>query len=186
MILLVGLLVGVIVGWIRGGSVEGLGRARLANERLLFALLLLYLSLPLLADLLVLPQLVVRGVWFGCLGALAVVAARNIASPGLVLVWVGILLNYAVVSLNGGMPVGVTATTAASGLAGDAVLELLDLDPIRHAATGATVVPFLGDVIPLPLPSPVGAVLSVGDVLLSAGVGWFVSATMVKDASDSQ
>ncbi len=185
MILLAGLLVGVIVGWFRGGSIQGLSSVRLPNEHLLVGLLLVHVSLPLISGALALPQLVVRGIWFGCLGLLAGVASRNVKDPEFVLVWGGILLNYSVVALNGGMPVSVPATTTASGLTPDAVAQLLDLDPIRHAATGATILPFLGDVIPLPLPSPMGGVLSIGDVLLSAGAGWFVSSAMSHSLTES-
>jgi len=92
-------------------------------------------------------------------------------------------MNFLVIAVNGGMPVSVSTTMTASGLTSDSVETLLRLDPYRLAMSASTWLRFLGDIVPLPLPSPFGAVLSVGDLLLSIGAGRFVAVAMVRGVS---
>lgn len=83
--------------------------------------------------------------------------------PGMLLVALGGALNLAAISANGGvMPAWPTA------------LELAGLEPDEGYSNSAAVsnakLQALGDVIPIPGPWPIGNVLSVGDVILFAGV----------------
>lgn len=88
-----------------------------------------------------------------------VVANRHL--PGLVLVAAGLAANALVMAVNGAMPVSADAI-AALGIAENVVPEgkhvLLD---------EATRLPWLADIIPLP---PIRSIISVGDVLLAAGL----------------
>lgn len=107
-------------------------------------------------------------------GALAVSAALaagfvavNVRVPGVPLVGLGLLLNAAVVGLNGAMPVSPTALERAG-------VSAQQFSDGRHElGTGDTRLGFLGDVIPLPLPLH-PEVVSAGDVLVAAGVGLLV------------
>jgi Family of unknown function (DUF5317) len=108
--------------------------------------------------------------------AAALVAAfclRSRAVPGLGLLGAGLLLNAAVVLGNGGMPVSAYAA-ARAGV--DPVAATADA---RHLPAGAgTLLPWLGDVIPVPLPVR-PEVVSVGDMLGAAGLGQLVLTAML-------
>jgi len=93
--------------------------------------------------------------------------------PGARLMMAGLLLNLIVIGLNNGMPVNPGAVETAGGHVTE--VERAD-DPKHHLQNEDDLAPFLGDVIPLP--APIGTVLSVGDVLLYAGVAWFVIQVM--------
>src|SRR2546425_12181657 len=93
--------------------------------------------------------------------------------PGAAVMAVGLLMNLAVVAANGGMPVSARAVESAGGtgstLATDAAAK-------HHLMSDRDLLAPLGDVIPLPPPASV--VLSIGDLLLSAWVAWFVFQVM--------
>ena len=98
---------------------------------------------------------------------LLAVVAVNRRVPGAALMATGLVLNLAVVGLNGGMPVSRAAARDA-GAHGAIVLE----DGAKHHVMSSEDVlrPF-ADVIPVP--RPFGMVLSIGDVLLYAGLAWW-------------
>ncbi len=96
---------------------------------------------------------------------LFVVGNRRVA--GTPLIGAGLLLNVLVVAANGAMPVSLAA-------ASDAGLSRADLgltrDAMREPVDDDTLLPLLGDVVPVTLPwRP--QVVSPGDVLVAAGVG---------------
>jgi hypothetical protein len=91
---------------------------------------------------------------------------RNIGIPGLALVGAGLTANALVVLLNGAMPVSLRAAESA-GL--DELALNLAADPRHELLTDATVLPWLGDVVPVPLPLRPD-VVSVGDLLVAIGV----------------
>jgi hypothetical protein len=93
--------------------------------------------------------------------------------PGAAVMAIGLMLNLAVVGANGGMPVSASAIEAAGG----SVAVLADgAGAKHHLMNDANVLWPLGDVIPIP--PPAGVVLSVGDLLLYAGIAWFVVQVM--------
>lgn len=97
-------------------------------------------------------------------GLVAVFLAANRGVRGTGLVALGLAANAVVVGLNGAMPV----SPEAAARAGVDVLDLLDG---RHElAAGRTRLPWLGDVVPVPLPLR-PEVVSPGDVLVAAGLG---------------
>jgi hypothetical protein len=95
--------------------------------------------------------------------------AVNRRIPGAALMAAGLLLNLAVVAPNQGMPVSASAVEVA---AGSGSVRLPQDSAKHHVATEGDVLRFLGDVIPIPPPFRI--VLSIGDVLLYAGIAWFV------------
>jgi hypothetical protein len=93
--------------------------------------------------------------------------AANVRVPGVPLVGLGLLLNAAVVGLNGAMPVSARALERAG------VSAAQPIDGRHETLSDDTRLGLLGDVIPLPLPFH-REVVSPGDVLVAAGVGLLV------------
>jgi len=104
-------------------------------------------------------------------GCISVFLRRNLRHPGVALLALGFACNALVVALNGAMPV------ASSALVRAGLKPQVSADP-RHEASGtSTVLPWLGDVIPVALPN-LGQAVSPGDVLIAAGAGLVVYAGM--------
>jgi DHA3 family macrolide efflux protein-like MFS transporter len=179
--LLIGALVGLIVGLAAGGRLDALLYVRLRYLALLVAALFVRFGTQILiardvelVDALRLPLyatsflLVVGVLWL------------NRARPGLLLVMVGVLANGIAVVANGGwMPVYLPALDVAG-------LSALDLSPTYHVALPQELdLAFLlqagplGDIIPFPAPILTN-VVSIGDIVISIGLGWFVLATLLR------
>jgi len=107
--------------------------------------------------------------------ALVVFAFANVRMPGMPLILIGLVLNFAVISANGGMPVSAQALRDSDQLEVLAQLEGSGADK-HHLETEDDVLTPLGDVIAIP--SPVAQAISVGDVLVYVGLIWFVVAAM--------
>ena len=103
----------------------------------------------------------------------------NRKNPALVLVGAGILLNLLVVAANGGkMPVSAQGLVRAGLERHIAPLESGTV--ITHQLLDErTRLAFLADVIVLAEPYPRPKVISVGDVILAAGVIWCIAGGMV-------
>jgi len=100
---------------------------------------------------------------------LLILVLINRRREGMWLAGLGILMNFSVIALNGGMPVLEGAATVASGR--DAVTLALDFKHVLLDAS--TQLPFLADVMPVRL-FGTGQVISLGDVLLAVGLGRFL------------
>lgn len=118
--------------------------------------------------------------WLDGGGALAVLLASNLtvaiwlainrSLPGLLLAGAGMALNVLVIAANGAMPVLVSSAEKAG------VAESIGRTGIKHELLDEdTVLPWLGDAIPVP---PFKEVLSVGDVVLALGLCRLVDARM--------
>jgi len=107
---------------------------------------------------------------------IALFMALNYRLPGMVLAALGLALNLLVISANGAMPV---ATGAATGVNP----QVQDSDFKHEWLDESTNLPWLADVIPL---RPLRSVLSLGDVLLAAGIGYFVFAQMTRSRSEAR
>jgi hypothetical protein len=168
--LLLALLFGILIGVLRGGSLKTLSAAQLRGVPLVFAGVVLQIAstfgertsahwLPL--------ALVLAS--FACVGGFA---ALNFNLPGMTLIAAGALCNLIVISVNGGMPVSLTAIERAG----------LD-DPFgsgakgaHHALTSSDHLRFLADVIPVRV---MANVISVGDILIWAGLLLLIAQLMV-------
>lgn len=95
--------------------------------------------------------------------------------PGFWLALIGIVLNLAVILPNDGMPVSGAAARVAGGSA--ASIPVDGAANKHHLMTDQDVLRPLGDVIPVP--PPLSDLLSVGDVLLYAGVAYFIVMVML-------
>jgi Family of unknown function (DUF5317) len=94
--------------------------------------------------------------------------------PAVPIVLVGLSLNLLVIAPNAGMPVSASAVRAAGGTVAD--VPPAGTADKHHLMSNRDVLRPLGDVIPGP--PPLGVVLSVGDLLLYAGVAIFVVMVM--------
>lgn len=105
----------------------------------------------------------------GSMGLLSFFAFLNRSVAGFRMVWFGLALNMLVIAANGAMPVSQHALRQAS-------LPEVPATDLRHAAAHpGTRLSFLGDVI------PVGErVMSVGDLVMLAGLMRFLSATSLE------
>jgi len=117
----------------------------------------------------------------GSYGLLVAFAAVNHRLPASWLVMAGLILNILVIGVNGGMPVSASALrTAGAGAEG-----LLGAGTAKHhlMGPGDSFTP-LGDVIGIP--APVGAVISIGDVLLYGGVAILVVMIMLGRSGENR
>ncbi|CAN5723940.1 MAG: DUF5317 domain-containing protein [Actinomycetota bacterium] len=161
----------VVVGWLRGGRLWNLNHLRLAGMWWLLlaggAQLVLFAVTaaggP--AETLALPLLAV-----GQAGLIAFIWANRLL-PGILLVLLGSVANATVIVVNRGMPVSAEALSAVSGGSSD-------FEPGKHRLLEAgDPLGWLADVIALPL---LRTVVSLGDVVLAAGIGLLVSSLMLR------
>jgi hypothetical protein len=159
-----------VISWIRGGTLEALAATRFRWSGLVFEGLLIQLAFSLWSP----PGLSrTDAVWVLVLSNVAIGAfiLANARLPGMLLAGLGLLLNLAVITANGAMPVSTDAASAAG------------VDPPREGSAfkhermdSETAMPWLGDVVPVP---GIGEVWSVGDFLLAAGIARLVYARML-------
>jgi hypothetical protein len=162
----------VLVGLLAGGSLRNFERLRVHWWAIAFVGLGL--------QIVPVPEFAGVPTWAVGAGMLAasyvlllVFLAVNRWIRGAAVMAIGLLLNLAVVGANGGMPVSAHAIETAGGSAA----ALADGSGAKHhLMNDADLLWPLGDVIPIP--PPAGIVLSVGDLLLYAGIAWFVVQVM--------
>jgi len=185
-VLFLGVVLGLIVGLLAGGSLENLVAVRLRWIGLLFVAAGIRFGTEFglvqhvgLAETFRFPLFVLA------YGLLLVALYRNRSQPGVAMAFVGILSNAIAIVANGGyMPIWEPSLTAAGFGPADvtSALHVLVAAPLNgnfleHAG-------FLGDIIPIPLPI-LNNVASIGDVFLSLGLAFFLFATVVRSPSES-
>lgn len=150
-----------------GRSFRQLADLRLRGEGLLLVLLCAQAALPILR-LNGAPARVAFWAWLATFPILVGVAWTNRRQPGMVVLAAGLALNALVIALNGGMPV---SEQAVAMLGSASVAQNISAGDFVHvAATTATRLVWLSDVIPIPGPPFVRSVASAGDCLLFVGV----------------
>jgi hypothetical protein len=177
MLVLVVIGLAVCIGFIAGGSLRPFERFRVHWWAVALAGLALQ-GIPLASGASRPVGSIVLAGSYGLLGAFAWVNRRL---PAVWLVMVGLALNILVIAVNGGMPVSAgaleTAGARADGLAGAGTLK-------HHLMGPDDLLTPLGDVIGIP--PPIGAVISIGDVLLYAGVAILVIAVMLGRSGENR
>jgi hypothetical protein len=169
------LLAGVVVGVLRGGSLENINRVRFRLPWLVFLGLALQIGADAAAARFPGIQKGVAGplvlaISYGLVGTFVVL---NFRFPGAMIIGLGLLLNLSVILANGAMPVSLWAAR----VSGSHVASHLQ-NSVKHGVKGpGTRLGFLGDIIPVP---PLG-IVSVGDVVLGAGVFLLVTYLMAPD-----
>ncbi|MPZ52462.1 MAG: hypothetical protein GEU79_06980 [Acidimicrobiia bacterium] len=167
------LLVATVVALVRGGRL-----ANLADIRLRLWWLLPLGFLLQLATAFVPTENRWRGVGIGLVllsfVPLLVLVILNRERSGMWLAGIGVLLNFSVIALNGGMPVLTEAANVAAGGIASSSFE----ESFKHVRLDETTrLSFLGDVIPMRLLGQ-GQVVSLGDVFLAVGLGRFLESEL--------
>lgn len=174
-VILLVILVSCAVGYARGGSMHNLSQLHLAAWPLVFVALVLQAVGAFSGN----AFLYVTGMVSSAL-LVTYFVARNRALPGMALVALGFLLNALVVAANGAMPV----EQQAADRAGISTVGLYRNTDAKHElADSSTVLRPLADVIAVPLPGPLrrgSNVVSVGDIVLAAGIGVLVVNAMLR------
>jgi Family of unknown function (DUF5317) len=110
-----------------------------------------------------------------CYSLLLTFALVNVRMPGMFLVVIGLACNMTVIVANGGMPASAQALID-SGQA-DVLADVREQGADKHhLMTDDDRLTFLADVIAVP--QPIGQAVSVGDILVYAGLTWLIVATM--------
>ena len=183
--LLIAGAIGVVAGLLAGGRLSNLLSVQLRFGILILAALLLRVATQWLIDqgVDIVDQLRLPLFAFS-FGLLVVTLWLNRSQPGLLLAMVGVAANGLAVVLNAGyMPVYLPAMEVAG-------LTEADLSPSFHVALPDELgVDFLlaggplGDILPIVIPFLTN-VVSLGDVLLAAGVAWFLFSSIARGSSD--
>ncbi|WP_250281789.1 MULTISPECIES: DUF5317 domain-containing protein [unclassified Frankia] len=167
-LLVLALVGGVIIGLVRGGTLDALVRIYVARPWMFVA------TVAALSAGRLIPGLHAVS-WALATVAVVLFAAANSRLPGVGLLWAGIALNTVVILANGGqMPVSLWAAERAGVPASEIYASA------RHTPGGDdTVLRPATDVIPLAFPGA-GSVVGIGDVLIAAGVGMFGAVAPVR------
>jgi MFS transporter, DHA3 family, macrolide efflux protein len=183
--LLIGVLVGIAAGFLAGGRLENLLSLRLRFGALILAAVALRFGTQWLitADVDIVDQLRLP-LYALAFGLLVITLWLNRSQPGALLAMIGVASNGVAIVANGGwMPVFLPALEVA-GLAPS------ELSPTFHVPLPEILgIEFLlaagpmGDILPLPLPF-IANVISIGDILLAAGISWLLFSGMVHGQAD--
>jgi len=172
LVLLAALVLGLAVGYARGGRLENIRHLELRFAWLVFVAL----ALQLIAFSPLRDQLGSAGVialHLVSYGILLAFAGLNIRSPGVVLAAIGVALNGLAIAVNGGyMP----ATRSALSSAGR--LYASDTDNNSRIADAHTRLRFLCDMFAVPHGVPLANVFSLGDVFVTIGVAIVLGGAM--------
>lgn len=173
------LILAVAAGYLLGGRLRNLETLSLKVWPLALAGLAL--------QFLPFPGNAVRALGFVVLmvsfATLITFAAFNRRVSGMLLVIVGLLLNCLVIGINEGMPV----TRSALVRSGQSTLlnYLIEHGGAKHhLASSKDDLVFLADSIAVP--PPIGQVVSVGDLLVYAGIIWIIAAAMRRDSPETE
>jgi hypothetical protein len=163
------LFLALAIALLRGGRLTNLGDVHLQAWGLLLAGFILQFATRFLPD--DWPDTVGVVMVLFSFFLLMILAIINRERPGMWLAGVGVLLNFTVIALNGGMPVLAEAAKVASGF----TLSNPDISgSFKHVPLdGDTLFAAFADVIPLRLAGN-GQVISLGDVFLAVGLGRFL------------
>lgn len=161
--LLIVILIGIAVGYARGGSIGNLSNAHVNFGWVLYVGIALIVGAQFVPESASFWAFVLIVISFGLV---FLVAAINYRTPGMLVVGAGALCNFIVIVANRGMPVSKGAAIAAGKLTPEAQQGLL-LRGKHFLDSGEARLRFLGDNYALFGRQPV---LSIGDFIIWAGI----------------
>ncbi len=164
------LFLSLAIAVLRGGRLSNLGDIELKAWWLLIVGFLLQAATGFLPDASWSEGLALAMV-LSSFVLLMVLVILNRTKPGMWLAGIGVLMNFTVIALNGGMPVLAGAAEVASGF----TVSVPDFSgSFKHVVLDeSSRLTFFADVIPLRI-AEIGQVISLGDVFLAVGLGWFL------------
>lgn len=164
------IFIALAIAVLRGGRLVNLGDIELRAWWLLFIALGLQLGTRFLPDEPWSSGMGVAMVLFSFVLLMGLVLL-NRTKPGMWIAGLGVLMNFVVIAVNGGMPVLAGAAEVASGF------TVTDPDlsgSFKHVLLDETSrLTFFADVIPLRFIG-IGEVISLGDIFLALGLGVFL------------
>lgn len=165
----------ILAALLKGGTMRNFARLRLRHLYLVLGSLLIQLLIfPLVGDQPLPPAQTVM-LYLLSMVLLAIWVWLNRSLPGIILIGAGVVMNLVAIAVNGGyMPVAPDAAAYAGYLTlegGPAVNNSL-------ATTDARLW-LLTDIFPVPAGIPFSNVYSLGDILLTTGVGILCYRTLV-------
>jgi MFS family permease len=179
--LIAGIILGLSLGLLAGGTIGNLGSIRVRRTWLLLCAVVIRFGTEALLGANVGPAETLRvPLLAGAFAILLVALWINRSYPGLSLAFVGILFNATVIVVNGGyMPIWEPSLIAAGFQHADVSATIHTILPPGLDASFLLHLGPIADVIPIPLPF-VQNVASVGDALLTAGLAFFLFAAVVR------
>ncbi len=181
MFLVCALVLGVILGYLRGGRIAHLASLSMRLTWLVpIALVIQLLIFPLFGDRPLLPY-ATTPLHLLSYALVFLFLALNVRILPLLAVGLGALLNILVICVNGGyMPSSATALSR-SGAAGVAsALEAQGIYGNVRLMGQETRLNLLGDFLYLPRWVPLATAFSIGDLVMALGVAWLVAWGMKK------
>lgn len=154
------LIVPVAIALLRGGNLGNFTDMFMRGWWLLFVGFGMQIAASVLdSDQRLLARILVLTSYVVLLG----LVAANWTAPGMWMTGVGLLMNFTVIAVNGGMPVLPEAVELAGGTFS------LPLGAKHVLLDTSTRLPFLADVLPMP-----GNVISLGDIFFAIGLGTLI------------
>lgn len=176
----VAIVLGGVLGLVTGGRLQNLGEHRLAA----WWLMPVGVGLQLLGAFRAGSDSdTAFALLLASYAALAGFAAANWRIFGMVVVAVGLGLNFLVIAVNEGMPVRRAAVIDAGIAANDNEVSKIELKAKHHYETSDDTLMPLADIIPV---RPLREVLSVGDVVMSIGIAAAIAALLRKEPAHPQ
>ncbi|MDO6657262.1 DUF5317 domain-containing protein [Anaerobacillus sp. 1_MG-2023] len=175
-----GILLSILVGYLRKGSLKGFAYLSFKAGWIFPLLLLIEIGIFTFQS---------SYAWLGTLSAplfmliyivgLIFLWLNRKMNIGIMLLFIGVLLNFIVMAINGGrMPVSLEAANILDPAYAEAIKNGLYG---KHAVlTDSTTFGFLGDIIPITDPYPKDQVISIGDIIMNIGIFVFIQRVMVK------
>ena len=166
------LFLALTISMLRGGRLVNLGDIELKGWWLLILAFGLQAATGLLGEDSDTAGLVMILLSFALLMALV---GLNRSKPGMWIAGIGVLMNFTVIAINGGMPVLAGAAEVASGF----TVSSPDLtDTFKHVPLDSSSrLTFFADVVPLRIVG-IGEVISLGDIFLALGLGVFLESEL--------
>ena len=184
-----GIIISVIVGLFRRGNLNGLATLKLKCGWIFPILLLIQIAVTSLqGDIEFIGQIggyLYIAVYI--IGFVFLYINRNL--PGLILILIGVFLNFLVMSVNGGrMPVSAEAAAAIDPMYVEVFkAAITETEYAKHILlTESSRLKFLADIIPLTKPYPITQIISIGDVVMNIGIFNFVQHLMLANKRNKE
>jgi hypothetical protein len=177
-----GIILGLIVGWIRAGWRNGLmalSQIKIRGGWIFPVILLIQLGLYSLHGKVQFVEDYNGYIFMLVYAAGLVLLWLNRKEKGFWWIFAGVSMNFLVMLLNGGkMPVSLDAISVIDPAYAESLSNSM-IETKHSIMTNATALPFLGDIIPLTLPYPRQLVISIGDVIMNFGIFVYLQHVML-------
>ncbi|WP_180954501.1 DUF5317 domain-containing protein [Bacillus sp. V5-8f] len=173
-----GILLSLLIGFLRGGNLYGLATLKIRWGAFFPLLLLFEVTIFIFQHQFSWLETVSGHLYILIYIVGLLFLWVNRIQPGFMVILLGVLLNFIVISINGGrMPVSMEAAK---------ILDPFYIETLKNGVyakhtllTEHTRLGFLGDIIPITNPYPKDQVVSIGDIVMNIGIFLFIQSLMV-------